>query len=66
MKRKLRRVCKCGHFKEQHTGVSGPNSINQWSFGECTFGSTSDGYYRFGGCRCYTYKPRILPKVVRR
>lgn len=51
--------CKhCGHTKAEHSGYSGPNSIGQWSHGECVNGCSSVGTYRFGGCQCSTYKRR--------
>jgi len=59
--RRLMRVCKCGHFKDEHRGFSGPNSIGQWRFHECASGAKAVGEYRVGGCDCYAYKPRLLP-----
>lgn len=47
------RECRsCGHPESTHHGFSGPNSIGQWSHGECTYGSKSIPPYRFGGCDC--------------
>lgn len=60
---KLIRVCVCGHTKEQHTGYSGPNSINEWSFGQCAYGAESLQGYRFGGCVCYKWRPMLIPRV---
>lgn len=54
----------CGHESSEHTGMSGPNSIGQWFFGECVHGSTKVPPYRFGGCGCRKFVPQRF-RVVR-
>jgi len=51
--------CWCGHAKSEHVGFSGPNSIGQWSRGECKHGSEAIGPYRVGGCGCLNWKRRL-------
>lgn len=49
----------CGHDKTEHTGISG--EYGNYHHGECTSGCRVVPYdgelHRFGGCRCYEFKP---------
>lgn len=57
------RCAHCGHTDEYHRGLSGPNSIGRWHFGECVFGSETVFPYRFGGCSCPEFTKRFWPKA---
>lgn len=64
MRLRLRRVCRCGHFRDSHTGSSGPWSNGRYNHGECTVGSRVHSPYRIGGCDCYGFDPRFFPRLV--
>lgn len=56
-------ICKdCWHPKEKHRGGSGGDWWgSKYHSGECVDGAYSDGYYRTGGCRCYTFEKQLFP-----
>lgn len=53
-------TCRCGHLRSEHKGMSGPNSIGQWNFGECVYGSKVVRPYRIGGCSCRGFRRSLL------
>lgn len=51
----------CGHDKADHRGFSGDYGNYHWH--ECSHGCEVFPYdgelHRFGGCRCYEFKPPL-------
>lgn len=46
----------CGHDKDKHKKMSGPNSIGQWAFDLCMVDVKVVGPYAIGGCNCPGYR----------